>query len=304
MMQRYRSVVLGFVCMLLSTSLFAIAGPVAKALYSIGWTPGSVVTARMAGAALILLVPTLIALRGRWHQVRLHSKGIALYGIVAMAGEQACFFLALQHLSVALAILMEIMGAPLITVFWLWARAGQRPGIITGIGILVSLVGVILVLDLRGSSVSWIGLLLALGAAACFASYFLIASDRDTTLPPIAFTGLAMSIGAIAVALAAISQIMPARFVATSLDLVGFKVSWLVPTLLLIVFTAAAYLFGIVGLRHLGATVGSFVNLTEVPFSAIAAWLLLAETLTTIQLIGGAVIICDIVLVKWGEQHR
>ncbi|MDN5821886.1 MAG: EamA/RhaT family transporter, partial [Brachybacterium sp.] len=49
-------VVRGFVYMLLSTFFFAVAGPVAKALYTIGWTPGSVVHIRLTGASLLLLI--------------------------------------------------------------------------------------------------------------------------------------------------------------------------------------------------------------------------------------------------------
>lgn len=296
-----RGVILGFVCMLLSTFFFAVAGPVAKALYGIGWTPGSVVMMRLTGAALILLVPTVIALRGRWGEVRRNWKTVAAYGVVSMAGVQAFFFLALEHLSVAVAILLEMMGAPLIIVFWLWARTQKRPGLITSIGVIVSLLGVVLVLDFRNASLSWIGILMALAAAACFASYFLVSSDHTIKLPPIAFTGLGMGIGALAAVLANISQVMPARFVTSDLDFAGLRVSWIVPALLLIVFTVGAYVFGIIGLRYLGATVGSFVNLTEVPFSAIAAWILLAETLTPLQMLGGTIIVGGIVLVKWGD---
>ena len=66
-------------------------------------------------AATILLAPTLIALRGRWDKCGSIARASALYKIVAIVGEQACFVLALQHLSVALAILMEMMGVPQIT---------------------------------------------------------------------------------------------------------------------------------------------------------------------------------------------
>lgn len=48
-----RGVILGFVCMLLSTYFFAVAGPVAKALCGIGWTPCSVVMMRLTGASLV-----------------------------------------------------------------------------------------------------------------------------------------------------------------------------------------------------------------------------------------------------------
>lgn len=296
-----RNVVLGFACMLLSTFFFAVVGPVAKALYGIGWTPGAVVVIRLVGAALILLIPTVISLRGRWDEVRRNWRTVATYGIVSMAGVQAFFFLALEHLSVAVAILLEMMGAPLIIVFWLWARAKKRPSLMTGIGVIVALLGVVFVLDLQNATLNWIGVLMALAAAACFASYFLVSSDHAIKLPPIAFTGLGLGVGALAAALANVTQLMPARFVATELDFAGARVSWAVPALLLIVFTVGAYIFGIVGLRHLGATVGSFANLTEVPFSAIAAWILLAELLTPLQLLGGIVIVGGIVLVKWGD---
>src|SRR5699024_6831062 len=133
--------------MLASAFFFAVSGPVAKALYEIGWTPGSVVLTRLTGAALILLVPTLIALRGRWGEVRRNWKPIAVYVVVSMAGVQAFFFLAVEHLSVAVAVLLEVMGAPLIVVFWLWARTRQRPSAVTGIGVVISLIGVVLVLD-------------------------------------------------------------------------------------------------------------------------------------------------------------
>lgn len=299
-----RGAITGFVLMLLSTFFFAVAGPVAKALYGIGWSPGSVVLIRLTGATLILLMPTLIALRGRWSEVRRNWRTILLYGIVSMAGVQAFFFLALEHLSVAIAILLEMMGAPLIIVFWLWARKGQRPGAIASIGVAVSLLGVILVLDFRGASMSWIGILFALAAAACFASYFLVSSDHGIRLPSIAFTGLGMGIGAVGAAVAGLTRIMPAHFVTADLDFAGLRVSWLVPALMLIVFTVGAYICGIVGLRYLGATVGSFVNLTEVPFSAIAAWILLAETLTALQLAGGVIILAGIALVKWGDIKR
>lgn len=300
----WREVVFGFVCMLLSTFFFAVAGPVAKALYGIGWTPGSVVLIRLAGAALLLLVPTLVSLRGSWHEVRRNWATVIVYGIVSMAGVQAFYFLALEHMSVAVAILLEMMGAPIIIVFWFWVRRRQRPGIVTGLGVVVSLVGVTLVLDFRNAELSWIGVFMALAAAACFASYFLVSSDHAVQMPPIAFTGLGMVIGTMAAAVANLARVLPARFVASDLDFAGARVSWLVPALLLIVFTVFAYICGIVGIRFLGPVVGSFVNLTEVPFSAIAAWFLLAETLTGVQLLGGVIILAGIVLVKWADVRN
>lgn len=294
-------VVVGFGCMLLSAFFFAVSGPVAKALYEIGWTPGSVVLIRLSGAAALMLVPSLIALRGRWPEVRRNWRTVLAYGVVSMAGVQAFFFLAVEHLSVAIAVLLEVMGAPLIVVLWLWVRTRKSPSALTGAGVVISLIGVVLVLDFENSSMSWVGALLAVAAATCFACYFLIAANQTIALPPIALTGLGMSVGALAVLLVNISQIMPARFSSAEVEFAGTGMSWTMPALLLIVFTVGAYACGFLGLRHLGATVGSFINLTEVPFSAIAAWILLGEILTQQQFTGAGIIIAGIALVKWGD---
>lgn len=294
-------VVVGFALVVCSAFFFAVSGPIAKALYTIGWTPGSVVVVRLAGAALLLLVPSIIALRDRWAEVRRAWKTVVIYGIVSMAGVQAFFFLAVEHLSVAVAILLEMMGAPVIIVLWLWARTRVRPATVTFIGLAVSMVGVVLVLGVREGTLSWWGVLMALAAAACLAGYFLLSANQTIAVPPLALTGLGMAIGALVVAALNLVQILPATFVASDVDFAGSHVSWLVPILLLVVFTAGAYVCGILGLRLIGATVGSFVNLFEVPFSVIAAWIILGEALGAGQLAGGAAIVAGIVFIKWGD---
>lgn len=296
-----RTVVVGFMLVLLSAFCFAVSGPVAKALYVVGWTPGSVVLVRLFGSALLLLLPTLLSLRGQWGEVRRHWKTIVVYGIVAMAGVQAFFFLAVEHLSVAVAILLEMMGAPLIIVLWMWVRTRRRPATVTFIGVGVSLVGVLLVLDFTGTSISWFGIAMALAAAACLAGYFMVSSDHSIRVPPIAVTGLGMCVGALVAAAMVATRVLPARFVAAEVPFAGLSVSWVFPVGLLILFTVGAYVFGIIGIRYIGATVGSFTNLTEVLFSAIAAWVILAEALTPVQVVGGLVILIGIVFIKWGD---
>src|SRR5690606_37569959 len=49
---------------------FGMSGAWARGLIDAGWTPGAAVTARVWVAALILLVPTILALRGRWTLLR------------------------------------------------------------------------------------------------------------------------------------------------------------------------------------------------------------------------------------------
>ena len=68
-----RHPVVGLSAALVSAAAFATSGAFAKSLLVAGWAPGSVVTLRITLAALVLLVPTVIALRGRWAAMRRRS---------------------------------------------------------------------------------------------------------------------------------------------------------------------------------------------------------------------------------------
>src|SRR3954468_4386591 len=109
-----RSTSAGLLLALLSALTFATSGPFAKSLLTTGWTPGSVVFLRIAGAALLLLVPTVRALSGRWHLLRREWRVVLAYGLCAVALPQVAFFYAIDHLPVAVALMLEYLGLVLV----------------------------------------------------------------------------------------------------------------------------------------------------------------------------------------------
>jgi drug/metabolite transporter (DMT)-like permease len=70
---------------------------------------------------------------------------------------------------------------------------------------------------------------------------------------------------------------------------------------LVILATVLAYVSGIMAARALGSKVASFMSLTEVLFAVIWAWLLLGELPGVIQLLGGALIVGGVILVRLDE---
>lgn len=294
---------MGFGLVLLSAFFFAASGPYAKAMYASDWSPGAVVLLRLLGCALVLLIPTLISLRGRWREAVRGWRTVVSYGVVSMAGVQLLYFLAVEHLAVAVALLLE-MTAPLLIVFWLWATTRIRPATVTFIGMAVSLVGLVLVLDPGGSELSVLGVVFALGAAVCLASYFMVSAKVEVDVPPVALTGLGMIVGTLVVAGLLLIGVVPADFSTTDVTLGASPYGWIVPLLIIVLTTVGAYVCGILGLRMVGATVGSFVNLTEVPFSVIVAWLVVAELPSVIQMYGGIGIVVGVVFIKWGEVRQ
>src|SRR3954452_10757612 len=150
----------------LSAATFGTSGSFAAALLAGGWTPAAAVTTRIGVAALLLTVPALVQLRGRWHLLRGNLRAVGGYGVFAVAGAQLCYFNALNHLSVGVALLLEYSGT-LLVVLWVWLRHGQRPRRLTLVGGAIALAGLVLVLDLTGQQpVDLVGVLWGLGAAA------------------------------------------------------------------------------------------------------------------------------------------
>jgi drug/metabolite transporter (DMT)-like permease len=292
---------LGLALVLLSSATFGTSGTFAASLIAVGWTPGAAVTARVVIAAAILTVPALLQLRA--HRVTARElRRVAFYGVVAVAGAQLCYFNAVEHLSVAVALLLEYSGI-LLVVGWLWLRHGHRPRRLTVAGAGVSLVGLVLVLDLLGSQrVDVVGVLWALGAAVGLAVYFVLSAASEDVLPPLAIAWGGLLVGGAVLAFAAWLGALPVRAPRVDVTLLHTSMSWLVPVLGLSVIAAVvAYVAGVTGARMLGAKVASFVGLTEVLFAVFFAWLLLGQRISVVQGIGGLLVIGGIVLVRLDE---
>lgn len=285
-----------------SAATFGTSGAFAASLLDAGWTPGAAVTVRVVVAALVLTVPALLLLRGHLERLRRGSRTLLVYGVAAVAGAQLCYFNAVQHLSVAVALLLEYSGA-LLVVGWLWLRRGQRPGRLTVLGAGTAVLGLVLVLDLLGNvDVEPVGVLWGLGAAVGLAVYFVLSAGTDDALPPLVVAWGGLAVGGTALLLAAAVGVLPFTASRADVTLLDREVSWLVPVLgLSLVAAVVAYVAGIVAARLLGAKVASFVGLTEVLFAVLFAYLLLGQTLSLAQLAGGLLVLAGIALVRVDE---
>ena len=299
-----RAAAIGLWFALASAATFATSGPFAKALLIEGWSSGAVVLLRVSGAAVALAVPTLLALRGRWHLVRRNLGAVLAYGAVAVAGCQVSYFYAVERLDVGVALLLEYLGVVLVVVY-VWARTRRTPARLTGLGVLLAIAGLVLVLDLSGSSrPDLVGVAWGLLAATGLATYFVLAAE-DSGLPPVALAGLGMVAGATVLGCLGATGLLPMHFATGDVTLRGASIPWWAAIgELALVAAAAAYLLGIFAARRLGSTIASFAGLTEVLFAVLFAWLLLGELPGLMQLGGGVLILAGVVAVRAGELRR
>ncbi|MEW1954761.1 DMT family transporter [Terrabacter sp. NPDC080008] len=295
----------GVATALASAAAFATSGAFGKSLLIGGWSPGAVVMMRISLAALVLLGPALWSLRGRWPALRRNGWLVVGYGLAGVAGCQLAYFNAVTHLSVGVALLLEYL-APVLIVGWLWARHGQRPRRLTTVGVGLAVAGLLLVLDvMHAGSVSAVGVMWGLGAAACLVLYFLLADHVGDDLPPLALAGGGLLVGALSLGLAGWLGVLQMTRGAGRVSVGGAVVPWWMPVLVIALVAAAfAYVAGIAAVGLLGAKVASFVALTEVLFAVVFAWLLLSELPTLVQLVGGVLIVAGLVAVRVDESRR
>ncbi|WP_315109000.1 EamA family transporter [uncultured Microbacterium sp.] len=283
---------------------FGSSGAWARGLIDAGWTPGAAVTVRVWVAALVLLVPTVLALRGRWRALRQNAGMVAAYGLLAVAATQLCYFQAVAVMDVGIALLIEYT-APVAVLLWLWLRRGERPTRRSVLGAGIAFVGLVLMLDIvTGAQVDVVGVLWALGAMVGAASYFVLSARADTGIPPIALAGSGLLLGAVGLSLAGLVGVLPFAWTTADVDYRFGAVPWFVPVLAIgVIATALAYVLGIVSTRMLGSRLASFVALAEVVAALLFGWLLLGQLPGPLQALGGVLVLAGVVVVKLGEPR-
>ncbi|GGN73510.1 EamA family transporter [Nocardia rhizosphaerihabitans] len=293
----------GLLFALASATSFGLSGPLARGLMNAGWSAAAVVAARVLLAGVVLLPVALPQIRGNWNLVRANATLIVLYGLLAVAGTQLAYFNAVAHMEVGAALLIEYT-APIAVVGWMWARHRQQPGAATLAGAALGITGLLLVLDiLAGVSTDPIGITWALAAMIGAAAYFVL-SAQGGELPGTVLAAGGLLIGGVTLILAGVVGIVPLHATTATVVFDDFSTPWWVPILLIGIVTAAiAYVTGIAATRRLGSRLASFVALTEVLAALLFAWALLGEAPRPIQLLGGALILLGVIIVRLGEPE-
>jgi len=296
-----RSIGAGLGMAVLSAATFGTSGTFARSLIGAGWTAETAVVARIGIAGLILAVPAVWAMRGRWRTLRRSLGTMGPFGVLAVAGAQLAFFKAIQYVPVGVALLLEYSGI-LLVVAWMWVVHGERPRPLTVAGAAAAIAGLVLVLDLTGAAgVDPLGIAWGLGAGVGLAAYFVLSARVDAELPSVALASGGMGIGAAVLLALGTTGILHLHATFERVTFAGHHVSWLVPVAGLSVIAAViAYVAGIGAARVLGAALSSFVGLTEVLFAIVFAWFALGEVPTLMQAVGGVLIIVGIALVRAG----
>lgn len=304
-----RSGTLGLVAVVVGSLLFAVNGTVAKLAMQAGLSPTRLVELRCLGSAIVLVAVVLLAaprsMRVRGRELAL----LAVVGVVGVALVQWLYLVAISRLPVGLALLIEYT-APLLVALWArfvlgeavrarvwWALAACLGGLA-----LVAQVGDGVVLDV-------VGLVAAAGAAISLAAYYLLGARLVRDRDPLSTHAWSMTFAALFWVVLQPLWTFPADLLADAVPLPGPLTGaqpplWLLVAWIVVLGTVVPYLLFLVGLRALGPARTGLVGMIEPVAASAAAWIVLGEAMTAVQLAGGAVVLAGVAMAETARGTR
>lgn len=288
----------GLALALVSALAFGGSGVAAKPLIEAGVEPLQVTWLRVAGAAAVM-VP--VAVRHRTLLLRRPALLVG-FGLLAVAGVQACYFAAISRIPVGVALLVEYL-APVLVLGWV--RYVQRRPVTRAavVGVALAVGGLACVVEVwSGLSFDAVGLLLALAAACCQVGYFVLSdhgSGGEDAADPLGVIAYGLLIGALVLTAVARPWLMDWSILGGRVDMAVARV----PAVLLLgwivlVATVVAYLTGVLSVRRLSPQVATVVACLEAVVATGLAWVLLGERLSAPQILGGAVVLAGALIAQ------
>ena len=301
---RSRNPTLGLVLVVLGAVLFIQNAGVSRIALRAGVDPLTLTTTRVTGTVVVLLVGALLfrrdALRPPTGRLGLL---IVAHGLVGVAALQWTYFVAIDRLPVGMALLLEYQAPILVA---LWARFVQheqvRPRLWAGLALawggLVAATGIY-----QGLAFDPVGIAGGVGAAICFATYFLIGEHGVARLDPLRVILWSFLCATVGLNLVHPVTRLPWRLLDEQVSLLG-RLSggtapvWAVLAWIVVVGTVLPFGVELLALRHLRATTVTMVAMLEPIGVSALGWMWFSESLDTIALVGGLAVVVGIVVAQ------
>ncbi len=301
---RSRNPTLGLVLVVLGAVLFIQNAGVSRIALRAGVDPLTLTTTRVTGTFLVLLAAALLFRRdalppptGRLGLL------IVAHGLVGVAALQWTYFVAIDRLPVGMALLLEYQAPILVA---LWARFVQhepvRPRLWAGLALawggLVAATGIY-----QGLAFDPVGIAGGVGAAICFAAYFLIGEHGVARLDPLRVILWSFLCATIGLNLVHPVTRLPWGLLEDQVSLLG-RLSggtapvWAVLAWIVVVGTVLPFGVELLALRHLRATTVTMVAMLEPIGVSALGWMWFSESLDTIALLGGLAVVAGIVVAQ------
>ena len=290
---------LGYLMVAVAATLFALNGVVSKVTLGSDLTSLELTQIRATGAAAGLLFFLLLFARRRLRVGRRELAFLVVFGVTGVAFVQWLYFVAIEHLPVGIALLIQFI-APLFIALFAWLVYHEHIRRRIWVALVLCLTGLAVVVEVwSGLAFDTVGITAALGGALALTTYVLMAERERRHRDPVSLSFYGFLFAALFWALVQPLWQFPWSTLGDSISLQGrFEEQsapvWLLVGFVIVVGTMITFSLLTGALRHISATRASIVATLEPVLATVIAWFWLEETFGAAQLVGGAVVLAGI----------
>ena len=297
-----RNPAVGITAVSFAALMFGFNASSVKIILGTEISPEQLVLFRTAFTALIAGIVLFITNKKAFKISKKELPVLVFYGIFGIALMQWSYSNAVSLLPISVALLIEytaIVIVPLVSL--LLFKEKVRPRL--WFGIAAVLVGLAIVSNLWNSDLNPLGVAWAFMAAACLSIYFLI--GEHTQRKRDAMSTLFYTFAVAAVFWAIMNLINPGNAIDINLDFnLGGNLSgismpvWAGLLWIGIMGSFVPMLLDYIALGNLSATAVGVIATAETVFATVFAWAWLNESMTTLEVIGGLIVVAGIILAE------
>lgn len=301
-MQRGPRPLVGYAATIGAAGLFGLNGTVSTLALDAGLPATRLTALRCLGAALGLVAVLAVVSPARLRLRARDVPGLAVFGIIGVAGSQFLYYSAIGRLPIGIALVFE-MTAPVFIA--LYVRLIRREPVrrTLWVALALALAGLALVAEVwaGGGSLNPVGVAAGLGAALCLTVYYLLGERATAQRDPVTLTCWGFLFAGLFWTVAAPwwsfdAGVLGRRVVAPVGGLhlpVWALVLWIV-----VLGAIVPFWLSLAALRHLSPTTAGLVATVEPVFASAIAWPVLGQVLSGWQVAGGVVVLTGIALAQ------
>jgi drug/metabolite transporter (DMT)-like permease len=282
---------IGVLLIIISALSFGVMPIFARLAYSSGADPITVLFLRFGLAAVVMMG---IMLFGKIRFPRgLLLLELILLGAIGYVGESLAYFTALTMASAGLvALLLYIYPALVTALSAIFLK--EHLTTVKVVALFFALSGTALTIQITSGG-SFIGILLGIAAAVDYAIYILLSSR---------IVRRSGSIGSTSIIIASTAGVYAIIAPIHGLAFPGSALGWIAVLAIALISTVISFVTFFAGLKRIGPTNASTLSTFE-PIVAVAlAAIVLGETITPVQALGGLLILIAVVILSRKEIRR
>ncbi len=282
----------GILLMFLAACSFGASAVVIKLAYSAGMRPSQLLPLQNV-AAVLCLWPLMLAACGWPRFERRQVRRLLCQALIGNFAISACYFWSASRIDVSLLsiILFTYPGFVL-----LYAMVVERRRILASeyLALILAFAGGVLAVApfqaIAARRMDFWGLMLAVGAAVCYAFMNIFGQKLTRDVSPLVITTVTTSFSTLALAVV----IPPQHWFPAGIT----GMQWLYIGSLGLLSTVIPMNLLYLGIRRIGALHASIVSVVELPCILVLAYFILDERMSTLQMLGGGMILVGLILMR------